>query len=183
MSFHRSPVNRCRPRSAEDNLLRSQRLWTHQVWSLYRRNHCEKIYWNSLCICWSSTLKLLNLNTPGETRRRVFDLQGKTQCADGPLCSSWRLLDRMGADEAELSRAVWTRPLWSPWCRRWWGRAGIGAEAPVDLFQIDFRQLETRLDVIDRSCFESTWSGCKKKCVLLKVSVCVTEICDENMHT
>lgn len=102
--------------------------------SFCRSYHFEKITVTSLCISPSLTLKLLSFEySRGETEHRVFDLQGKTRRADGLQWRSWRLLDRMGADEAELSQAVWTRPLWSPWCRRWWGWAGIGAEAPVDL--------------------------------------------------
>lgn len=118
--------------------------------SFCRSYHFEKITVTSLCIAaagpgllWSGLIWILQ----GEKEHTVFDLQGKTCCADGLKWRSWRLLDRMGADEAELSHAVWTRPIWSPWCLRWWGWARIRAEAQVDLLQIDFRQLETLLDV------------------------------------
>lgn len=118
--------------------------------SFCRSYHFEKITVTSLCIAaagpgllWSGLIWILQ----GEKEHTVFDLQGKTCCADGLKWRSWRLLDRMGTDEAELSHAVWTRPNWSPWCLRWWGWARIRAEAQVDLLQIDFRQLETLLDV------------------------------------
>lgn len=90
-----------------DNLLWTQPQTKGRVWSFLSRSyHFQKITVTSLCIAaaglgrlWSHLIWILQ----GEKEHRVFDLQGETRSADGLKWRSWRLSDRMGADEAELS--------------------------------------------------------------------------------